>query len=553
MTLVPVIERELISQSRNRFTYLLRVIGAGAALLASASLVMDTGLAGEFGPALFQRLHQALFVSIWIVVPVLAADCISMERREGTIGILFLTPLKPFEIVLAKAAAHGVRAFTFWLATVPVMAIAFLAGGVTGSEGIMSVLVNVGAICCALSAGFFASAVCKRWLSSIVVALGLSGIFSMLFVWFTGWVVLLSLGKSTRFFLPGFFGISYDAYLRQKGQSIVFATGVYYTSNLFGCWGQVFARLPLTQIRTVTGSFLGIVIVAFLFLLASACIAAWCLKRVWQEGPPSAARARLERGLLTPMVGVGFYKRWLNRKLEQNPIGWLEMRSWTGRTIAWGWFAVVVSFYSAAFRSEGMSWLVPKVQELMMWGIFGVLALTSSGSFQRERETRVLEILLSSPVRTKDIISGRLRGLWGQIFPTFLLMVLVWFAYGSAVNHSSAFSFNWLIQCSCGFCCIPVIGLYYSLKRRTFVASFVSTLLAFFLPLLLIVASRMVMDAIWGDWYQGLSGSLGFYVFNIWRFVFFSPFFEPLILVIITLWCGSRLYRNLEHRKFVFT
>jgi len=37
------------------------------------------------------------------------------------------------------------------------------------------------------------------------------------------------------------------------------------------------------------------------------------------------------------------FSAWMLRKLERNPIGWLEQRTWTGRLVTWGWFAVIMS------------------------------------------------------------------------------------------------------------------------------------------------------------------------------------------------------------------
>ena len=40
-----------------------------------------------------------------------------------------------------------------------------------------------------------------------------------------------------------------------------------------------------------------------------------------------------------------------------------------------------------------------------------------SGSFRRERETGVLELLLVAPLSTHQIVWGRLRAIWGQFAP----------------------------------------------------------------------------------------------------------------------------------------
>src|SRR5690348_634740 len=152
MTLVPIVERELRSAARQEFTYYLRVIGVGGVLLASSVFLFRHGDDPNFGGRLFADLHLTLFCAIWIVVPFLTADCISQERRDGTLGLLFLTRLSSRDVVIAKSLAHGLRALTLWVAVLPMMAVPFLLGGVTWTEALTSALVNSSAICLALAA-----------------------------------------------------------------------------------------------------------------------------------------------------------------------------------------------------------------------------------------------------------------------------------------------------------------------------------------------------------------------------------------------------------------
>jgi hypothetical protein len=119
---------------------------------------------------LFGRLHCALFCAIWVLVPMLTADCISRERREGTLGLLFMTSLKGRDIVVAKGLANGLRAVTLGVAVVPVLTIPFLLGGVSWIEALLAVLINANAMCWALAAGLLASAWGKAWHRTLLAA-----------------------------------------------------------------------------------------------------------------------------------------------------------------------------------------------------------------------------------------------------------------------------------------------------------------------------------------------------------------------------------------------
>src|SRR5262249_4690173 len=134
----------------------------------------EHGFVPLLGQRLFGQLNCALLISIWILVPLFAADCISRERREGTLALLFLTPLKATEIVLSKSLVHGLPALTLWLSVIPILTIPFLLGGLTWKEALLSVLMNFSAICFALSAGILASSASKAWLRAMVLA-GLFG------------------------------------------------------------------------------------------------------------------------------------------------------------------------------------------------------------------------------------------------------------------------------------------------------------------------------------------------------------------------------------------
>jgi ABC-type transport system involved in multi-copper enzyme maturation permease subunit len=158
MTSWPVIHRELCGEARHSWTYWSRVLGAGAVLVVwfGTAWGQPTNPA-QWGSHLFGTLNATLFALIWLVVPVLAADCISRERREGTLGLLFLTSLTGSAIVVGKSIMHGLRGLAVLLAAVPVMAFPFLVGGISGVDIVTALGFDLTALFLALSAGLLAS------------------------------------------------------------------------------------------------------------------------------------------------------------------------------------------------------------------------------------------------------------------------------------------------------------------------------------------------------------------------------------------------------------
>ena len=107
------------------------------------------------------------------------------------------------------------------------------------------------------------------------------------------------------------------------------------------------------------------------------------------------------------------------------------------------------------------------------------MALTAAASFRRERETGVLELLLVAPMSANKIISGKLRGLWAQFLPAIVLLIAVQlylgslFSYGMFARQTHIGAV--LLQAS-SFISVPVIGLFFSLRCRSFMGAFLTTI-----------------------------------------------------------------------------
>jgi ABC-type transport system involved in multi-copper enzyme maturation permease subunit len=463
MTVLPVIGRELRTQARMAFTYNLRVIGGLAVLAIWMLYSIDRPWIQARGGELFAKLNCAVFISIWVLTPLLCADCISRERREGTIGLLFLTPLKARDVVLAKGMIHGLRAFSVLLAALPVATMAFLFGGVSKTDAVTSSMVNLSAICWALAAGLLASSMSRTWVRSQLLAAMFAAGFGYVFLMGTGWNLAWQLNFRIR--MP---------YATQTMADQMLQIGVFGVSDWDGWWDRVMAGLPPAGQRLWMVAQARMLVSSVLFLWLSVELAAGNLRRFWREEPPTARRVWLEKKLLTPVVMVSFFHRWMRRKLERNPIGWLEQRAWSGRMVTWGWFAVMISIFTAAIRQNDEIRALNQFEVFMAWLLLGVMAVTAAGSFRRERETGVLELLLVSPMSEGQIIGGRLRGLWGQFLPALIALLGIW-AYLSGLYPGTKADPG-MVQFFCNsFVTLPVIGLYYSLRRSNFISSFLFT------------------------------------------------------------------------------
>ena len=163
MSLLPIVARELIEASRRSGTYWVRLTAAAVALVISGIVFMASWRMspGELGMALLVPL--AIFTQVYcLLIGVFrTADCLSEEKREGTLGLLFLTDLKGYDIVLGKLVATSLNAFYGVVAIFPVMAIPLLVGGVTAGDLSRIVLVALNNMFFSLAVGMFCSSISR--------------------------------------------------------------------------------------------------------------------------------------------------------------------------------------------------------------------------------------------------------------------------------------------------------------------------------------------------------------------------------------------------------
>src|SRR6185295_16622942 len=99
------------------------------------------------------------------------ADAIAEEKRENTLGLLFLTDLKVGDILLGKLLASTATLFFGLLAMMPLLAIPVLLGGVTSRDLIRIALCLVNSLFYAISIGFLVSTFFRQGWVTISVAL----------------------------------------------------------------------------------------------------------------------------------------------------------------------------------------------------------------------------------------------------------------------------------------------------------------------------------------------------------------------------------------------
>jgi ABC-type transport system involved in cytochrome c biogenesis permease component len=456
MNFLPVMMRELRTLSRHKSTFHIRVLSAALLLTVSFFVSLDLNSASDSGGQLFAVLHPFIFYTIWLLVPLLVADCLSIEKREGTLGLLFLTPLTGIQIVCAKIVAQIVRSSSIGLAALPILSIAFILGGVGKTQILLLILICSASLFLALAAGLAASACCRYWSRAVICGY----LFAFFFLFLQGWLTA-----------PGIA-------LPASG----FTQSDYFNAVL---WGLAFCQQPFDKVAPPFGgtilSMLEVALFALALLATTIFLCGKHLGRRWQDRPISPLQLWFTRTFCTPKYLTSHLKRWMRRSISRNPVGWLQQRTWSGRMQGMIWLGVAVAISSVAIGDSGFARTYDHVQRVMIWLLEASLALSAAGSFRRERESGVLELLLVSPLRENQILLGRLKGLWSLFIPSFILILFI-AIYFSCLIPSEA-DFTPVPASVITFLSVPVIGLYFSLRCRTFINAAIWTLIwSFGLP-----------------------------------------------------------------------
>ncbi len=497
----PVVQRELRAAARWPLGHWLRVAGALGGVVVfwiSADLPFD-----QVGVELFQRVHTLLIWLICAIVPALAADCLARERREGTLGLLFMTPLTASGIVLGKTFVQVLRALTVGLAVAPVLAIPFLSGGVTWVDVASFLVIELSVAFLCLAAGILASSLTDNRAIAFILAFLLMGTF----------IQFASHSQPWRPLPRGATLVSWRASRPRIAPSptLVGSSGVF-PGAAPGFW----MRLPaggtvwITPTAAPASSLLSVPAVMLaedfaiscILLLAALRFAGRCVERSWQDKPPSAGQQLLVRRYCTPVFKDWFASR-MKRTLEWNPIAWLQQYSWRARLSKWGLCLLFVLLECYVIDGNNPHALGGVVMALLLV-LAAAYTYAGVNGFLQEKKSGALELILVSPLSVQKIIFGRVWGLWKQFLPSVLLLLASNIAIYTMIPQD-AFSFRgsydidendfWLINLEIVaiYLTLPIFATFYALRvKNLFIASGLTWLallgppalgLAVFLPL----------------------------------------------------------------------
>lgn len=491
----PVMLRELREGARRPANRRLRFWSAAIGLLLLGLMTIE-GLGISSGSFLLVGFHTFLIAVIFLIVPGLTADCIARERRDGTLGLLFLTPLSANGIVAGKLLVQGLRAFTLWLAVLPLLTIPFLSGGVTWFDALSALSLECSAAILCLGAGLLASCFARERNTAFLLAFFFAAIFLVLFAQ----IFQLILLGSWR----GFRAADWDNLLLSS-ESISIFLGPTWLGPTWGLWNSLVSISPLlTKIWKWLCWCSPALAILFLYLINS--FAAARIKRSWQDKIPSRLRESLfnpsprplrnragepdTSGFTPPSLVVPLFRRRFRRRmqrmLDRNPIAWLQQYSWKARLSKWCLCLIFLAIACIGTSSSSEMRDLTFVALLLTLAVFYTFAGVSG--FLEEKRSGALELLLVTPVSAQRLILGRTWGLWKQFLPAGLVLAgmcvaTAWLKYSSDGDWSAAMPSVVAIVLG-GFLTLPIFATYFALRVKNLIAATVLTWVALFAPLI---------------------------------------------------------------------
>jgi len=404
MRILPVVERELRVTARNRRFYWNRL----ATALVSLGLFIWIWVLFPGGSSaamrasfLFGTLSTVFFGYALLMGLLLTADAISEEKREGTLGLLFLTNLKSHDIVLGKLAGSSARSFYSLMAVFPVLMIPVLMGGVEGEEIGRMTLVLLNTMLFSMSIGLLVSA-CSRQSRKAQV-----GAFSV--------VALVTAGIPAAV-----------AFLREELRIRGISEGLYALSPAYG----MICAFKGTYAAQPREFWMSMAAMHGMFWLALT-LAILIVRRVWQDRPAVGE----VKGWRKWLAQVQAWKRGspaVRRRhraalLGMNPYCWLAARDrllpahvlWFLGGCGLFWCALWLFYGDDMLEQEMFFCTALFVQSCLKYWI----ASAAVRQISEDRNTGALELILSTPLPPRVIVNGQVSALVRQFGWPILIMV----------------------------------------------------------------------------------------------------------------------------------
>jgi len=392
--------------ARQRKTWLRRVLTSLAAMVVFSFIYLASSRqlnSMVLGRELFAILTGFGMVYSLLAGPLTTIDCLSRERREGTLGFLFLTDSHTYDIVLGKMASASLDVLFGLAGALPLIAVIFLIGGINLTQFAWAGVALFNIMFMSLAVGICAS---SFWAS------GRAALGATLLV-----LIFLTLG------LPL---LGEQVFQLQPGDRF----GLWFYSL---CPIYMISAQSLAMSSTQLSGWIRWLSMGGLQLLAWTCLLVACLRtrQSWRDLPAN----RLQ--ILWTNWNEGFERwtrgsarrrqAWRRSMLDRNPVAWLEGRARLQTLILWGLVFIATTFWAAQHTAGDwprgdtpILWALLAHYSLCLW-----IAIQAPRRFADDKQSGALELLVCTALNPQQMVSGTFRMMRRRFGWPFLAMMLL--------------------------------------------------------------------------------------------------------------------------------
>jgi ABC-type Na+ efflux pump permease subunit len=435
----------------------------------------------RFGSAVFALLAPLQMAMAVMFSALLTAAAVAQEKDRRTFDLLLMTNLSNAELVLGKLMASMLSVLVLVVAAIPLLMLITLLGGVSFGQVARVVAVTLTAAAVAGSLG----SVIALWREKTFQSLALTALLLVF------WVLV---GEGVAGGLLG--DVWAGATAEQWAAALSPLRAILAAMVPFGSPTEV-----MPWYREPVNLFL------ILSIAATLLINLWAILRVRVWNPTQAVVLRHQTTVDGEAEDAGEAAVEVSRKSREvwdNPILWREIRTWAyGRKIILVRLAYLVIFAicaAALFGSlaeEGYaSLIVPAAKPLVPLMVLGLVLVNALAvtSLTNERDLQALDLLLVTDLSPKEIIYGKLGGVFYNskeiILLPLVLCGVLWYT-----NHLSTENLVFLTVVMLVMnAFVAVLGIHSGMTyfdSRTAVGVSLSTVL--FLLLGIAVCMRMML------------------------------------------------------------
>ena len=337
---------------------------------------------------------------VLLAAPAATAGAICLDRSRGTLTHLLVTDLSDREIVLGKLAARLTPVVVMIAATLPVMELLTLLGGVDPDALLKAFVVTLGVavLGCCLTLVF--SIRVRRTHEALLATYTVWGL------WLLGAPMLNQLSRASGFSVR-VSALNVDPFW------LAFAP--YWWPGSVG-WLDYLGFL---------GGTLGISLVLALYAVRT-------MRRVCTREIVPTARLRSRRPATGDKPATSLTSRWLDRagpSLDFNPVLWREWHrnrpSRWARIVGTVFIALALTFSVLAICADAPGPMAPWVNALQVSIGLLFLSVIAATSLAEERARGSLDVLMTTPMETAEIVMGKWLGTCRLVPPLAILPPLV--------------------------------------------------------------------------------------------------------------------------------